>query len=284
MSVNDSPNSKTIYEHYPHSFFLSREIVARPNTMAYCHYHNCYELYYLKDGIRDYLIVGKIYRIKKGDLVFIPPEEIHSTIRAGDGGYDRYLLYIQKNCMEDLLGKDAAGALFPCFSRSPRVASLTEAEQATAEYLLNHISNPEHPDIYRRICVCQILTMLNLHDYDTSDAPAPESVSTHRTVSQVISYIGTHYAEDLSLETLSKQLFLSPCHLSRIFKKMVGVSFVNYVNNIRVKEAKRLLLGSHYSILEIAELVGYQSNTHFDRVFKKITGMSPLEYRKDNSK
>lgn len=61
---------------------------------------------------------------------------------------------------------------------------------------------------------------------------------------------------------------------------MTGLTFTEYLNYIRVKEAKELLCKSAESITQISEKVGYESITHFGRVFKKLTGVSPLKYRK----
>jgi len=84
----------------------------------------------------------------------------------------------------------------------------------------------------------------------------------------------------LSLESISKIFFISPCYLSRIFKSSTGSTFIEYLNNIRIEEAQHLLLESNDKVTTIAEKIGFGSASHFGRVFKSITNLSPLAYRK----
>ncbi|MEG0502950.1 MAG: helix-turn-helix transcriptional regulator [Cellulosilyticaceae bacterium] len=74
--------------------------------------------------------------------------------------------------------------------------------------------------------------------------------------------------------------YISPYYLSRTFKEGTGFNMINYLNYIRVKNAKVLLDGTSRAITDISQEVGFESTTHFDRVFKEIEGISPLKYRK----
>jgi len=93
-------------------------------------------------------------------------------------------------------------------------------------------------------------------------------------------YLTENYRSRISLKQVAERFFITPCHLSRSFKKATGFSFIEYVNSIRVKEAQKLLKKTNSSVMRIAELTGFDSQTHFGRVFKNLTGMSPLQYRK----
>ena len=74
--------------------------------------------------------------------------------------------------------------------------------------------------------------------------------------------------------------FLNPSYLSQLFKSETGEAFTDYVTQVRMEEARRLLSTTDHKIQYIAELVGYTSNQHFTRTFKKYAGMLPVEYRK----
>ncbi|PEE73423.1 hypothetical protein COM81_28730 [Priestia megaterium] len=104
--------------------------------------------------------------------------------------------------------------------------------------------------------------------------------SLHEKVSEIVRYINNHYMDLLTLHSLSKQFHISPYYLSRIYKKGTGFSFVEYLNQVRINEAQKLLKTTSLSVTSIAEKVGYENPTHFGRVFKKVTGISPLKYRK----
>lgn len=99
-------------------------------------------------------------------------------------------------------------------------------------------------------------------------------------VEQAVSYISTHYAESISLESMAERNHLSPAYFSKLFKTTMGVTFVEYVTRVRMEEAKKRLIESRDSIKEIAWQVGYQDDKHFLKTFKKQVGISPKEYRK----
>lgn len=102
---------------------------------------------------------------------------------------------------------------------------------------------------------------------------------TLRLITQAKQWLAAHYAGDTSLETIAKQMNVSAKYFSALFKKQTGVNFVDYVTDIRMDKAKRLLLETNKRILEIASEVGYENEQYFSRVFKKTVGQSPLQYR-----
>ncbi|PLS08902.1 response regulator transcription factor [Neobacillus cucumis] len=94
-------------------------------------------------------------------------------------------------------------------------------------------------------------------------------------------YIFEHFFEpSITLEKAAESLQVSPVYLSRIFKQELGISFVSLVTNLRVKKAISLLNSTDFSILEIAEKVGYDTQHYFSTAFKKVMGVSPNQYRK----
>ena len=84
----------------------------------------------------------------------------------------------------------------------------------------------------------------------------------------------------LTLGRIANEFYISSAHLARTFKKVTGLTLIEYLNIVRTNEARKLLRGNNYSISEIALAVGYGSITHFERVFKKASGYTPSTYRK----
>ncbi len=103
--------------------------------------------------------------------------------------------------------------------------------------------------------------------------------SSHKFVDQVKAYIDQQYMEDISLISASQAVHLSPTYLSKIFKKVTSLSFVEYVTEVRVQKAKEWLSDSNVKIYEIGDRVGYRSTKHFSQVFKSCTGLTPSEFR-----
>ena len=92
-------------------------------------------------------------------------------------------------------------------------------------------------------------------------------------------YIREHQAEKLSLGQVAKAVNMSAFYFCKMFKKVTGINFTDYLSRVRIEKAKNLLLNPNLRVSEIAFEVGFQSLTHFNRVFKKLLGQSPTEYR-----
>ncbi len=92
-------------------------------------------------------------------------------------------------------------------------------------------------------------------------------------------YICEHQSEKLSLGQAAKAVNMSAFYFCKMFKKVTGVNFTDYLSRVRIEKAKNLLLNPNLRVSEIAFEVGFQSLTHFNRVFKKLLGQSPTDYR-----
>ena len=92
-------------------------------------------------------------------------------------------------------------------------------------------------------------------------------------------YIHEHQTENLRLGHVAKAVNTSTFYFCKMFKKVTGINFTDYLSRVRIEKSKNLLLNPNLRVSEIAFEVGFQSLTHFNRVFKKIVGQSPTEYR-----
>ena len=98
---------------------------------------------------------------------------------------------------------------------------------------------------------------------------------------QAVAYIEEHYASDLNMAVVSNYLSMNYSLFPYSFKQYTGSNFVNYLRDIRMKEAKRLLAGTDMRIAEISQAVGYENEKHFMKLFKSSCGVSPSEYRRN---
>jgi two-component system, response regulator YesN len=96
---------------------------------------------------------------------------------------------------------------------------------------------------------------------------------------EVIEYIHLHYMEQINLKQIADKFFMNSVYLGRAFQKATGVNFKQYVNGIRIAEAKKLLLQTNQMIYEIANKVGYTESKYFIVKFTSEVGKSPTEYR-----
>ena len=118
---------------------------------------------------------------------------------------------------------------------------------------------------------------------DTPDLPGGQpstaTLSQYHKIQQAVRFINDNYRTDISLDAVSGEAGMSPSHFSRIFKKVMGLSYQEYLNRCRIKKARNLLRSSPRSITEIAISVGFADATGFGRIFKKLTGQTPSAYR-----
>lgn len=97
-------------------------------------------------------------------------------------------------------------------------------------------------------------------------------------IQMAVKYVDAHYRENLSVQTVSEYVFLSPNYFSHVFRKVTGERFTDYLNRLRIRQASAMLSQGKLRVYEVAEMVGYNDYKYFSSVFKKITGSSPTGY------
>lgn len=98
-------------------------------------------------------------------------------------------------------------------------------------------------------------------------------------LAKAIRYINEHYADELDLETLAKNVFVSSYYISHLFRNEMGTTFSDYLTKVRLDNAKKCLMEG-LSVEKTAELVGYNDGNYFIKIFKKYVGVTPAKYRK----
>ncbi|SDM43549.1 helix-turn-helix domain-containing protein [Bacillus sp. OK048] len=107
------------------------------------------------------------------------------------------------------------------------------------------------------------------------------NIELKRVIEKVVTKIQESYDDDISLESCADEVGTNPYSLSKAFKQMVGINFIDYLTQLRIEKAKELLINSDMKINDIAEGVGYR-HSYFNRIFKKQIGVPPSQYRKLN--
>lgn len=114
---------------------------------------------------------------------------------------------------------------------------------------------------------------------DMEYASAWFNVEKARPINHAKRYIKEHFADSISLETVSSEVGFSGSYFSTLFRKETGKSFLEYLTDVRIEEAKILLRESRMTIENVAKSVGINDYKRFSKTFKKLTGISPKEYR-----
>lgn len=189
--------------------------------------------------------------IEDNHLFFLPPDCKH-TFRANKSN-EFLVLDISNNMlnkydMENMVG--GRELLFDDKWKAIRYLLLNEADNKKSSSSIN--------DLF-------------LYCYHfISDGSIPDSIK----------YINEHFAEDIDLKKLADIEHYNISYYSEWFKNKMNVSPIEYIQNLRVKKAKELLLNTNLTILQISQIVGYEHNSSFTRVFKYLERISPTEFRR----
>src|SRR5699024_4245718 len=101
----------------------------------------------------------------------------------------------------------------------------------------------------------------------------------HKDVLHACYYVSNNIDKKLSLDEVAEHLYLNASYFSRLFKKELNITFVEYVKQRKVERAKELLEITNDSVGSVCEQLGYDNQSYFIKVFKKIVGCTPLEFR-----
>ena len=119
-----------------------------------------------------------------------------------------------------------------------------------------------------------------LDDFCTKTTAAFSNFENKQKIHQAVQYVQAHFSEPLNMAEVSNRVSMNYSMFSTLFKQYTGVNFVNYLQNLRINEAKRLLETTDRHIYEIGRRAGFSDDKHFLKIFKSATGFSPTEYRK----
>ncbi|WP_081957321.1 AraC family transcriptional regulator [Paenibacillus sp. FSL R7-0273] len=278
MTSVTSPNPKyhIADSRYSIQHMKRKGITAMPRP----HRHELIELYYLLEGERVYFVDDRVITVHKGELILIRGNELHATASSEIAEFERVLI----NYDPALLPVQLRSRAQWFSSRGYRLFRLTLREQDEAESLLNRmLEECRMQKPFYETCIITLLTelMILLQRSETTSQAGATKHPLHQLVTEVATYIRSHHRESLTLEQTAGHFFISPSYLSRVFHRLTGFHFREYIVHIRVREAERLLAGSADKIQEIASAVGFEHLSHFNKTFKKSTGLTPLQYRKE---
>lgn len=119
---------------------------------------------------------------------------------------------------------------------------------------------------------------LNAADGDTRGYTVTSTAEDK--LKRIIAFIDENYTSDISREGLAASIGMSPDHLSRLFMSYTGEKIQHYINDLRIMEARKLLIDTDMRIIDIAFAVGYENLATFNRLFHKITGLTPSDFRR----
>lgn len=263
-----------------HTFGVYYSEVQNPDLNI--HVHDCCEVLLCLSGGKNFLIDGKVYDVKDGDLFLLNRFEPHKITADPNRIFARFVLQIHPEYL--IANSTAETDLSRCFyTRGAGVSNkitLTDSEIAEIERLLIlfRSDNGFGDDVLKNAAVNTILVLVNQY-FMKRAKNADAMLIDDEIVMNTISYINAHFSENLTLEQLAKKSYISVNQLCKLFKKRFGTTVAKYIMSKRISEAKKMLTQGK-SVSDTALACGFADYANFIRVFKRFVGISPGKYSK----
>jgi AraC-like DNA-binding protein len=246
------------------------------------HSHDFISMFYIMSGSCSYNIGGSLYPVKKGDLIICNSGVSHGkTMNPGEevsefqvGLSNISIEGLPQNCL-------IAGDDLP-------VTNLKKYEQEFLKCCSDILTEQEKREPGWEILLKTLimkLVVIFLKDsrvcpgHEEHNSLDFESFDKTAVANTLMTFITENYMQNISLETMSRSMYMSPVYISKVFKEETGESPINYLIKVRLSKARELLEGGKHSVKAVARLVGYEDAYHFSKLYKKYYGHPPSQSR-----
>jgi AraC-like DNA-binding protein/mannose-6-phosphate isomerase-like protein (cupin superfamily) len=253
------------------------------------HNHDFYEIYLFLSGEVTYVIEGKSYQLRTGDIILINNKELHKPFIKTGVPYERFVIWVNPNFIKSLsvLGEN----LSMCFDSTsknrynlirpnPQILAYIREIMGRIEYVCSQLSYGS--SILKNVYLTELIVYLNRAYLNTNIDDIKEDISYNSKINSIVRYINENLGEDLSLDVLSTKFYISKYHLLREFNRYTGYTIHRFIQKKRLILAKSLLNESS-QITEICMQCGFSDYSNFLRAFKKEFGISPKKYSRSPS-
>ena len=257
------------------------------------HWHEEIEVIIVLDGSCDYRINLDSFVINKGDILIIDSQSLHSLtyIPSKNMTWASFVFNINM-----LKSSNTDGALLKY------IAPLLNHEHQLPIILKDNIDcYSKIFDVIEDIIYCyyekdiayelelksllfKFFSLLYKNDLIKKHQSKNNlTINTTDKIKLVLNYINDHYSEDISINTLAELCEYSEYHFMRFFKKHIGLTCVQYINNLRLEKSSILLTSTNNAIMDVSLEVGFDNLSYFNKLFKRKYNLTPKEFRTINS-
>lgn len=248
----------------------------RSNEFWQLHWHDCWELEIISDGHGKQMLNGNMCELVPGAVYILNPTDYHEVI-CDD------ITIINIAFSDELLSEDFTAAFSGNGGGRYKCISQKQLEKLTSicnMLMYEEQNNEEYSNKITHSLLDILFTMLlRIFGSEHNLCDAKKNL-----ISRAVSYINIHFKDNPTLSDTAKFLGITPNYLSEEFHEVTGKKYKEYLNEVRLTYAKRLLLSSSLSITEICFASGFSSLSNFLRVFKAKFCISPLAMQRKHEK
>ena len=241
------------------------------------HFHRHFEMLFIIEGSLTVVVEDKEFLLHPEEMLLIGSNKMHYIYVSTDALACR--VNISYDMLTELLEEEFIG--FWCDMITLDAPGYRELCEIFHQIILLKM-NDDRKDAFRFMELFGRLINCLIRNYKISSAEDSKGsvITDNERIQEILTYINNNYQEPVSLLSLADSMFVSVSTLSRIFKKITGVKFPDYVNQVRMQYAVNDLLSTNKSITEIAVDNGFSSSSSFNRVFKEMYHTTPSQYKK----
>jgi len=256
------------------------------------HWHKHTEIIYVRRGTCAVYTNGTAVICEEGDILLVPHGSLHSILPQIPAEY--FAIVIGSTLFVAMMqDRHCEAALRPFLSGgSLAPLHLTHSDASYFEFakLINNIikedfDKEKNYQLLIKVGLLQFFTHLIRYFPDVLHAQLDTHNQANNTIlmKQALEYLSLHYREKITIADMSAHSNLSDQHFCRLFKSYTGKTFINYLTDLRLEHANRLLTDTDNPITVIPEMIGFCNANYFARIYKNRYGHSPSYVRKNGS-
>lgn len=250
-----------------------------------CHFHSEFEINLVINGLGQRIVGDSIEDFKGTDLAIIGPNIPHRWTKTGNGMTTPVVtIQFPKETLDyRILNKKVFHPIRQLCNNAFRGIVFSGSTRTALEKKIKEL--PGKHGIESALGFFDILhTMATAPEFrflldDNREANTAIRESRSRRINYAISYIQDHFAENVTLAHIADNIGMSESAFSHFFKKRTNRNFIDYLNDIRIGHASKLLYETTQTISEICYASGFNNISNFNRIFKRKKGHTPSEYR-----
>ena len=247
------------------------------------HSHDYYEFYFPMEGDIEMEIRGKRYPMTPSNVILIPPGVAHRAIVHSAASYRRFVFWVSKPYVEKLMAESIEyGYILQRAVRGEQyIYSFSGDAMIEMHQLLLRILEEIHSSSYARdsyiaVLIQQLLLDINRGAYAETHVDTSERETD--LLERLLAYVDAHLDEDLSLDQIAEDLYVSKYYVSHVVKQQLGLSLHQYILQKRLRQCA-LELAQGKPVTKVYLSHGFQDYSSFFRAFKKLYSLSPKEYQ-----
>jgi len=255
----------------------------RVHFMDKPHFHDGFEIHFTLTNGTVYQIDERKFEADAGSIALFSSEEVHRVSIDRSRLYERYFLLFRPRFIQGITINYPAILDILSKNRKRDCLELTSSQQATFIRLydelieINDKREEELNNLLLELKLGEILVLLNqLFDGDDK-MHQPISYEHSQLISEIVNFIKSNYADEITLDSLAERFFVSKSTIIRSFKDVMGMTPTQYLIYTRIMESRKFL-SKGFSVKEVAAKIGYKDESSFIKKFKEIQGESPKQY------